>query len=100
MFNQKNETRISVRVTPNSARNEIGGFTDDILRVKVAAPPVKGKANKELIALLSQALGVDKSRATIIHGHTSRSKVIAIDGLSQEEVMKKLSSFSSGGASK
>ena len=88
-----------MRVTPNSTRNEVAGFADGVLRVKVAAPPVKGKANKELIALLSQTLGVDKSRAIIIHGHTSRSKVIAIDGLSQEEVMKRLSSSSGGGAS-
>lgn len=99
MLNPKNETMISVRVSPNAARSEVAGFTDNILRVKVAAPPVKGKANKELIALLSQILRIDKSRAIIIHGHTSRSKVIAINGLSQEEVMKRISS-SGGGASK
>lgn len=95
----KNEAKISVRVYPNAARNEVVDFTDGVLRVKVSAPPVKGKANKELIALLSQVLAVDKSSVIIIKGHTSRSKVIAIDGLSQEELMKRLSS-SGGDASR
>ena len=66
-------------------------MTDGVLQVKVAAPPVKGKANRELVAFLSKALGVGKGSLTIVKGHTSRSKVIAVDGLSQEDVMKHLS---------
>ncbi len=89
-----------MRVHPNAARNEVVEFIDGVLRVKVSAPPVKGKANKELIALLGQVLGVDKSRVSIIKGHTSRSKIIAIDGLSQEEITKRLSSSGGGAASK
>jgi uncharacterized protein (TIGR00251 family) len=65
-------------------------FSEEVLRVRVAAPPVKGKANKELIAFLAQKLGVSKSVLTIIKGHTSRNKVIAIDGLSREEVIGRL----------
>ena len=86
-----NQTKISLRVYPGAARNEVIGFTDGILRVRVAAPPVKGKANKELITLLSEALAVGKGALTIVKGHTSRSKVIAIDGLSQEDAIKRLS---------
>ena len=82
-----NEARISLRVYPSAARSEVVGFTDGVLQVKVVAPPVKGKANKELIALLSQVLGVAKSTLTIVKGHTSRSKVIAIDGLSQGDII-------------
>ena len=85
-----------MQVYPNAAKNEVVDFIDGVLRVKVAAPPVKGKANEKLIALLSQVLGVDKSRVSISRGHTSRRKVIAIDGMSQEEIMKRL--FSSDGA--
>jgi len=96
----KNEARISVRVHPNAARNEVVDFIDGVLRVKVSAPPVKGKANKKLIALLSQVLGVNKNSVSIIKGHTSRSKIIAIDGLSQEEITKRLSSSGDGAASK
>ena len=66
------------------------GITNGVLGVKIAAPPVKGKANRELIAFLSQMLGVGRSRLSIIKGHTSRNKVIAIDGLSPEEVKQLL----------
>ena len=85
------ETRISLRVYPNAARSEVVGFTDGVLQVRVAAPPVKGKANKELIALLSKALAVGKGAITIAKGHNSRNKVIAIDGLSHADIMKRLS---------
>ncbi len=88
----KNETRIIVRVQPNAHRNEIVDFADGVLRAKIAAPPVKDKANKELIAFLSQVLGVNKSGLSIIKGHTSRNKIIAIEGLSREEITKILSS--------
>lgn len=83
-------TEISVRVHPNAARNEVTGVTDGIYQVRVSAPPVKGKANKELIAFLSRLSGVSKSRIDIIKGHTTRNKLIAIDGLSQEDIMKRL----------
>ncbi len=86
-----NETRISLRVYPNAARNEVVDFTDGVWRIRVAAPPVKGKANQELLAFISLVLGVSKSSLTITKGHTSRSKVIAVDGLSREDIMQRLS---------
>lgn len=85
------EAKISLRVHPGATRNEVVGFADGVWRVKISAPPVKGKANKELIAFLSQLLGVSQSRLTILKGHTTRNKVVAIEGLSQEEVIKRLS---------
>lgn len=91
MSDSKETVRISLRVQPNAARNEVAGFTDDVLQVRVAAPPVKGKANQELIAFLSRLLNLSKSRVTILKGHTARNKVIAIGGLSREEVIRRLS---------
>jgi len=85
------KAEILVRVHPNAASNEVVGITDGVWQVRVSAPPVKGKANQELITLLSRLLGVGKSRIDIIRGHTTRNKVIAISGLSQEEIMKRLS---------
>jgi len=84
------KTTILVRVRPNAARNEVVDVTDGVYLVKVSAPPVKGKANKELVAFLSRLLGVSKSQVNIIKGYTSRNKVIALDGLSQEDIMKRL----------
>ena len=82
---------VSVRVYPNATKDEVLGFRDGVWQVRVAAPPVKGKANKELISFLSKVLGVGKNSVSIAQGHTSRSKLIAVDGLTQEEIMKRLS---------
>jgi len=81
---------ITVQVQPNARRNEVLGFKDDILHVKIAAPPVKGKANRELIELLSQILGVSKGGITIERGITGRRKVIAIAGLDREQIVARL----------
>jgi len=86
-----NKAKISLRVYPSAGRNEVGGFTEGVLRVKVSAPPIKGKANRELVTFLSRLLGVSKGSINIIKGHTTRNKVVAIDGLSREEVVKRLS---------
>ncbi len=76
---------------PNVARNELAGFSEGVLRVKVAAPPVRGKANQELIAFLAQKLGLSKGDLTILKGHTSRNKLISIAGLTREELNQRLS---------
>ena len=81
---------ITVQVQPNARRNEVLGFDDGILHVKIAAPPVKGKANKELIEFLSQLIGVSKGRISIERGPTSRRKVIAIAGLDLERILERL----------
>ena len=94
--------KIPLRVQLNAARNELVGFANGVLKIKVAAPPVKGKANEALIAFLSKVLGISKGSLSIVSGHTSRNKVIAIAGLSQDEIIKRLTAelSSSGGASK
>ena len=66
------------------------GFEEGVLRVRIAAPPVKGKANKELVDFLSQLLGVNKGSITIEKGLTSRRKVIAIYRLSQAKIIQRL----------
>ena len=92
--------KISLRVQPSAARNEVVDFSGGVLKVKVAAPPAKGKANTELLAFLGQVLGVARGSLGIVTGHTSRHKVIAIEGLSQDELSRRLTSASSssGGA--
>ena len=86
------QTEIKVRVLPRSSRTEIIGFEDGTYKVKLTAPPVEGKANKALIELLAERLGVGKGRLEIVSGSRSRMKTVRIDGLSAEEV----SSFMSG----
>jgi uncharacterized protein len=81
---------ITLRVQPNAKRNEVLKLEDGVLHVKIAAPPVKGKANRELIDFLSNLLGVGKGAITIDKGLTSRNKVVAIVGLDQKGIMKRL----------
>ncbi len=85
---QKSQARISIRVYPGTARNEVVGFSDGVLRVRISAPPVKGRANRELVAFLSRLLGVSRNSISIIKGHTSRNKIIAIYDLSQEAALR------------
>ncbi len=84
------DARISVRVSPNAAKNEVVGYSDGVLQVKVKAPPVKGKANRELVAFLSRRLDVSQNRIKIVMGNTSRKKLLAIDGLSQQTAINRL----------
>jgi len=81
---------LRVRLTPRAARNQIDGWDGDLLRVRVTAPPVEGKANRALIRLLADALDISPSRLRLVQGQTSREKVIAVDGLSGYEVRARL----------
>ncbi len=81
---------LSVKVTPNAARSGIAGWRDDVLQLKIAAPPEKGKANRELIDFLSGALGVKKADIAIVRGLTDRRKTVAVAGMSREELINRL----------
>ena len=81
---------IKVRVQPKSSRNQVDGFQDGALRVRVTAAPTEGQANAAVIALLAKTLGVSKSRLEIIRGYRSRDKVVSVDTLTDQEVRRKL----------
>jgi uncharacterized protein (TIGR00251 family) len=84
------ETRLTVKVVPGASRSELAGWTGGVLRVRVAAAPEKGKANRELTDFLAGALGVRKSAVTVVRGATARTKTIEVAGLTLDEVMAKL----------
>ena len=81
-----------VQVKPDSRRNETMGFQDGVLSVRLAAPPIKGRANEELISFLSQLLDVSRSCIRIEKGLTGRRKLLLIRGLSKEQILERLSS--------
>ena len=76
--------KLALKVTPGARKNEILGWEDDypqvgrVLKVKIAAPPVEGKANKEIIAFLSRILKVTKSAVEVVHGTSGRIKLVEI----------------------
>ena len=80
----------AVRVVPRASKNEIVGFHGDALKVRLAAPPVEGRANEALIAFLAHRLDVRKSQVEIVAGATSRQKIIRVIGLSPQELREHL----------
>ena len=74
-----------MQVHPNARSNEVQGEKDGIWQLKIAAPPVGGRANQELIKFLSDVLRISKSNLEIEKGLTGRRKLIAINGLSLEQ---------------
>ena len=72
---------ITVKVTPRSSRSQIVGIETGWLRVRLQAPPVDGKANVALIALLAKTLNISKSSITLLSGDTARVKRVQLQGL-------------------
>lgn len=76
--------KLALKVTPGARKNEILGWEDDypqvgrVLKVKIAAPPVEGKANKEIIHFLAKTLGVSRSSIEVVHGSSGRIKLVEI----------------------
>lgn len=82
--------RFEVRVQPRASRTEVAGPYGDALKVRLAAPPVEGAANRELVAFLARALGVPKSAVRIVRGETRRSKLVEVEGRGEEDVRRLL----------
>lgn len=80
------KTTLEIHVQPGAKRNEVVGFKEGVLYAKVTALPQKGQANRALLELMAQMLGIPKSAVDIIRGQSSRTKVVAIQGLTGEEV--------------
>lgn len=80
---QHGDLTITVRVQPNACRNEVVGVVDGSLKLKIAAPPVAGKANEELRAYVCALFGVRRSAVRVQVGASSRNKVVAITGVAQ-----------------
>lgn len=75
--------KIEVSLTPRASRDEIVGIRDGLLRVRVTAPPVDGRANEALRRLIAKHLGVAKSRVRIERGARGRRKLLSVEGLDQ-----------------
>ena len=75
-----------VQVVPRASRSEIVGEHNGALKVRLAAPPVDGAANDELIRTLARALGVKRSAVEITAGHSSRTKHVRVSGASPSDL--------------
>jgi uncharacterized protein (TIGR00251 family) len=81
---------VRVRVTPRGGRDALSGWQDGVLRVRLAAPPVDGRANESLIRFLAQIVGVPSGAVGLVGGDHSRTKRIAFDGVEPAVLRERL----------
>jgi hypothetical protein len=82
---------IDVRVVPRAAKPGVAGTRDGALLVRLSAPPVEGAANAELVEVIATALRVPRRAVTIVAGERSRTKRVAVAGITMEQVGQALS---------
>lgn len=75
-----------VRVLPAASRSEIVGSEGGVLKVRVAAPPIKDKANRALVKLLAKTLGVTNGQVEILSGHKTRQKTMRVYGVGTDAI--------------
>jgi uncharacterized protein (TIGR00251 family) len=73
---------VSVRVQPRAKRTEVVGERDGVVVVRIAAPPVDGKANAALCKLVARRAGVAKSAVSVVRGESTRDKLVRVEGVS------------------
>ena len=77
--------RFTVKVHPRARRSAVTGRLGDAWKLDLTAPPIEGKANDECVRLLAEVAGVPRARVRIVTGLTSRTKVVEIEGVTEEE---------------
>jgi len=82
--------RLTLHVQPRARRTEVAGLHGDAIRVRLAAPPVDGAANDELVRFLAERFGVARRAVRIVAGATARRKVVEIDGVAADDAMRVL----------
>lgn len=87
---EKKVARLLLKIQPNAPRSEVVGINEGVPKIKIAAPPVKGKANRELVDFLAKLLAVKRHDIDILSGHTTRNKLVSISGITKEEALAKI----------
>lgn len=89
--------RLQIRAKPRARKSRIDGTREDgSLEVALAAPPVDGAANAELVRVLAAALEIPRRSVEILRGETAQTKLVAVHGLSVDEVARRLGSALAG----
>ena len=82
--------RLRVKVVPGASRSEVVGLLGAAVKVRVAAPPEGGQANREVCALLAERLGLPLAQVTVVAGPASPVKVIGLVGITETEAKARL----------
>jgi uncharacterized protein (TIGR00251 family) len=81
---------VTVKVQPRASRNEIGDATGAELKIRVTAPPVDSAANEAVLRLLAEALELPRGAVQLVHGGTTRRKMLFVRGVTPEEFLRRL----------
>jgi len=81
---------LAVRVQPRAKRDEVVGERAGAVVIRLAAPPVDGKANAALTAFIAKAAGVPRSHVEIVRGASARDKVVRVSGMAERELRRAL----------
>jgi uncharacterized protein (TIGR00251 family) len=73
--------RINIYVQPRASRTEVVGEHGDAIKLRVAAPPVEGEANEEVVRFIAKRLGVSNSAVSLVSGETGRRKIVEVQGI-------------------
>ena len=79
---------IAVQVQPRASRTELQGVHGGAIKLRLAAPPVDGEANEELVRFLARRLGVPQRAVTILRGATGKQKRVRVEGVTVEIAQK------------
>lgn len=82
--------RLRIKVIPRAATDEVVGWAGETLRIRVCAPPERGKANAAVLEILSSALGLPPTRLRLVAGAGSERKIIKVDGLTETELRTRI----------
>jgi len=77
--------RLTVKVHPRARRSAVTGRLGDAWKLDLTAPPTEGKANEECVRFLADLVGVARTRVRVVTGLASRTKVVEIEGITEEE---------------
>lgn len=81
---------LSVRVVPRAMRDAVDGVYGDTIKIRLAAPPVEGRANAALLRFLGRKLGVSRAALDMRSGRASRHKLVWIEGVTRDAVERAL----------
>jgi uncharacterized protein len=90
-------TRLKLRVSPGARRPGFAGRHGDAWKVRVAEPPEDGRANEAVLRLLAETLDVPRGSVALVSGHSSRNKIVTLDGLEQSQTERLLARVEKNG---
>lgn len=76
----------AVRVQPRASKSGVAGELDGALKLRLAAPPVDGEANEEMIRYLAKLFGLPRANVALVSGATNKNKVVRVSGITSHEI--------------